>query len=78
MHTDRPRRLRRIARLSAGFTLLPVGVALLVLPGPGLPLVAGGLWLLEGELQWARRARRQLDQALRRLRAAAQRGKSSG
>jgi hypothetical protein len=56
-------KLIRLARVTAGFTLLPVGVALLVLPGPGIPLVVGGLALLESEFQWAGRARRQLGNA---------------
>jgi hypothetical protein len=37
--------------------LLPVGVAMLVLPGPGIPVVVGSLMLLEGEYDWAGRAR---------------------
>jgi hypothetical protein len=32
-----------------------VGGALLVLPGPGLPLVVAGLALLEKDQPWARR-----------------------
>lgn len=47
----------RVAKVAAGFTLLPVGVALLVLPGPGLPVVALSLMLLEGEFRWAGKAR---------------------
>jgi len=30
---------------------------MIVLPGPGLPLVAAGLILLEGEFRWAGKAR---------------------
>jgi hypothetical protein len=47
----------RVAKVTAGFALLPVGVALLVLPGPGLPVVALSLMLLEGEYRWAGKAR---------------------
>lgn len=43
-----------------GYGLLGVGVALLVLPGPGIPLVLGGLALLARRRPWARRARRKL------------------
>jgi hypothetical protein len=53
--------LVRIARVTAGCVLLPVGVALLVLPGPGVPLVFGGLMLLEGEFAVAGRARTKLE-----------------
>jgi hypothetical protein len=51
----------RVAKVAAGLTILPVGVALLVLPGPGIPLVVGGLMLLEGEFGWAGRARSRLN-----------------
>jgi hypothetical protein len=47
----------RVAKVTAGFVLLPVGVVMIVLPGPGLPLVAAGLILLEGEFVWAGKAR---------------------
>ncbi|HKU44303.1 MAG TPA: PGPGW domain-containing protein [Polyangiales bacterium] len=50
----------RAARVAAGFALLPVGVALLVLPGPGIPVVVGSLMLLEGEFHWAGTARRRI------------------
>jgi Putative transmembrane protein (PGPGW) len=49
--------VKRVAKVTAGFALLPVGVALLVLPGPGLPVVALSLMLLEDEFRWAGWAR---------------------
>jgi hypothetical protein len=55
--------IRRIAIVAGGFGLLLLGAALLVLPGPGIPLVAGGLALLSLEFRWARRLR---DWVLRR------------
>jgi hypothetical protein len=39
-----------------GGTVLLVGIALLVLPGPGLPIVAAGIAILASEFLWARRA----------------------
>lgn len=41
-----------------GGTVLLVGVALLVLPGPGLPIIAAALAILATEFLWARRAMR--------------------
>jgi hypothetical protein len=41
-----------------GGTVLLIGIALLVLPGPGLPIVAAGLAILASEFLWARRALR--------------------
>jgi len=40
----------------AGSVLLVVGIALLVLPGPGIPLIVAGLALLGTQFPWARRA----------------------
>ena len=39
-----------------GGTVLLIGTAMLVLPGPGLPVVAAGLAILATEFVWARRA----------------------
>lgn len=47
----------RTFRLAAGWALLVVGGLLLVLPGPGIPLVLVGLALLSRDVPWARRLR---------------------
>lgn len=49
--------IRRAAIVAGGFGLLAVGAALLVLPGPGIPVVVAGLGLLSLEFEWARRLR---------------------
>ena len=63
---------RRIAVLVLGGTLLFIGALLLVLPGPGLPLIFLGLTLLATEFlwarQWLRRARVTARLARRRAR----------
>jgi uncharacterized protein (TIGR02611 family) len=41
-----------------GGTVLLVGIALLVLPGPGIPIVLAGIAILATEFVWARRALR--------------------
>lgn len=41
-----------------GGTVLLIGLVLLVLPGPGLPIMAAGLAILATEFFWARRALR--------------------
>jgi hypothetical protein len=43
-----------------GFLLLAAGGALMVLPGPGIPLVVAGLGLLSLEVEWAKRLRRRV------------------
>jgi len=49
--------LRRAAIVVGGFLLLAVGLALLVLPGPGMVVIVAGLGLLSLEFEWARRLR---------------------
>ncbi|WP_051807865.1 PGPGW domain-containing protein [Actinoplanes subtropicus] len=54
MPSKRPA-VARIARTGGGVVLLAVGAALLVLPGPGLLVIAAGLTLLAADHDWARR-----------------------
>jgi hypothetical protein len=49
--------IRRVAIVLGGFGLLLVGAALLILPGPGIPVLVAGLALLSLEFAWARRLR---------------------
>jgi uncharacterized protein (TIGR02611 family) len=72
---------RRIAVIVAGTVLLLVGLALLVLPGPGIPLVLAGLALLATQFSWARRtldwARARAQTAVSAVRTKGQRSPSS-
>lgn len=45
--------MTRIARIGAGIGLVLLGLILLVLPGPGILTIAGGLTLLATEFTWA-------------------------
>jgi hypothetical protein len=47
--------IKRFAMTILGGVLLTVGLALMVLPGPGLLLIVGGLAVLATEYVWARR-----------------------
>jgi uncharacterized protein (TIGR02611 family) len=51
-HRQRPLAMRALVALG-GFATLLGGLALLVLPGPGIPLVVVGLGLLALEFRWA-------------------------
>lgn len=56
----------KIARVLAGAAVVLVGVGLLVLPGPGIPLILIGLTILAADFAWARRLKRRLGrEALR-------------
>jgi uncharacterized protein (TIGR02611 family) len=50
------RHAKRIAVLIIGMTVLLVGVALIVLPGPAFVVIPIGLAILATEYAWARRA----------------------
>ena len=54
--------VKRIGLEIVGWTLLVVGIAALVLPGPGLLMMAGGIVLLSQQYEWAER-RVEPDQA---------------
>jgi tellurite resistance protein TerC len=64
--------MRRIFRRTAvtvtGFALLLVGAALLVLPGPGVVVIVGGLAVLATEYAWASRPLNAMRARLERLR----------
>jgi Flp pilus assembly protein TadB len=47
--------LVRVVRITAGVLVCGVGIALLVLPGPGLVVLAAGLTLLAQDVPFARR-----------------------
>jgi tellurite resistance protein TerC len=46
---------KRAVKVVIGFTVLLVGVALIVLPGPASLVIPVGLAILAGEFVWARR-----------------------
>jgi hypothetical protein len=48
--------VKKVAVSVIGGTVLVIGVALLVLPGPGIPLLIAGLAILATEFVWARNA----------------------
>ena len=52
------RGVRRVVIAVVGTTILLVGVALLVLPGPAFVVIPVGLAILALEFEWARRALR--------------------
>jgi len=59
LHLPKPRPLtyvwaRRIAISIVGGTVLLIGVAMLILPGPGLVVIPLGLAILGIEFAWAR------------------------
>src|SRR5580700_1400787 len=62
--------VRRAFRIIAGFTLLLVGVVMLVTPGPGWLVIFLGLGLLAAEFVWARRLMDRMKRESERVREA--------
>src|SRR5687768_17935826 len=61
---------KRVALEVAGWTLVLGGIAALVLPGPGLLMLFGGLAILSQQYEWAERRMRPVE--VRAKRAAAE------
>lgn len=51
-----PRPVRKLLAASVGFVVFAVGIALLVLPGPGIAVIVLGLAILATEFTWAQRS----------------------
>lgn len=45
----------RLARMTLGGIIVILGIAMLVLPGPGVLAIAGGLFILAKDVAWADR-----------------------
>jgi len=59
---------KRWFKIIGGFTLLVLGVAMLVLPGPGLIIIVFGLGVLAAEFVWAKRLLNHLKEQSEKLR----------
>lgn len=66
------RNSKRLGVTIVGFVLILVGLAMIVLPGPGLLVIIAGLAVLGTEYMWARRmlemAKRKAKQTAARVR----------
>jgi len=60
------RAFRRVVVATVGFSLLLAGLAMMVLPGPGIVTVLAGLTVLATEFHWARRVKRRVVVWVRR------------
>jgi tellurite resistance protein TerC len=58
------RGVKRVIIAVVGFTVLLVGLALLVLPGPAIVVIPTGLLILAMEFEWARRWLRRVREKL--------------
>lgn len=69
---------RRVVVLVVGGTVVLFGVLLLVMPGPGILLILGGLGILAVEFAWARRLLRRVRRQVGELGDSIQRSRRVG
>ena len=62
------RHLKTAMTAVIGFTVIAIGVAMLVLPGPGLLVIGFGLVILSAEFMWAKRALYRMKDQARKVR----------
>jgi uncharacterized protein (TIGR02611 family) len=69
--------LNKVKRLIIGvigITILLIGIALIVLPGPAFIVIPFGLWILATEFVWARRLLKKVKDKLQKNGVVASRG----
>jgi tellurite resistance protein TerC len=62
------RRLKMVITAVVGFTVIVIGAAMLILPGPGIVVIGFGLLILSAEFVWARRALDRMKEGARHVR----------
>lgn len=68
MSLETVHQVSRFFKILGGFTLLFLGVVMLITPGPGWLVIIGGLAMLGAEFVWARRLLDRLKSEGERLR----------
>ncbi len=58
------KQVRRLIVAVVGFTVLLIGIAMLVLPGPAFVVIPLGLGILATEFVWARRLLKKMKEAV--------------
>ena len=64
---DYYKRAKRLVKAVVGFTLLILGIALIVLPGPAFVVIPIALAILAGEFVWARKLLRRVKKEVQRF-----------
>ena len=59
---------RRLVRIVVGFTVLLIGIAMVVLPGPAVVVIPIGLAILATEFVWAKKLMKRFADGARSLR----------
>lgn len=64
------RQVKRLIIAVIGFSILLIGIAMIVLPGPAIIVIPIGLGILATEFIWARRLLNKVKTTLRKVRKA--------
>jgi tellurite resistance protein TerC len=60
------KQLRRLIVAVVGFTVLAIGVAMMILPGPATLVIPAGIAILATEFVWARRLMNRFQEELKK------------
>jgi hypothetical protein len=63
------KRAKRFGTVAIGFSVLTVGIAMIVLPGPAIIVIPLGLSILAKEFDWAKRLMEKLKKKFKRSKA---------
>lgn len=58
------RQAKRVIKIGIGFTILIIGLAMIVLPGPAIIVIPAGLAILATEFIWARKLLKNMKRTL--------------
>ena len=61
------KQLKRLIIAVIGFTVLLIGMAMIVLPGPAIIVVPVGLAILAGEFAWARNVLKKIKTKIQKI-----------
>lgn len=80
MHLQMSDPFRKIKRLIigiVGFTILLIGILLIILPGPAFIVIPAGLAILATEFAWARRLLKKVKQQIKKNNTKGKEGEKS-
>jgi tellurite resistance protein TerC len=66
MVSDPFRKIKRLIKEVIGFTILLIGIILIVLPSPAFIVIPAGLAILATEFAWARRLLKKVKQQIKK------------
>lgn len=75
--SDPFRKIKRLIIGIVGFTILLIGILLIILPGPAFIVIPAGLAILATEFAWARRLLKKVKQQIKKNNTKGKEGEKS-